>query len=138
MVHSSEGCSPPQRRPSLLPQDEHWQGPCLELKENLLINCGGTKVNVEIINHQKLDVVCPFKKTICKVFLVNSLSSQLENDGGKLLGMARGVEAPTFPQFIQVGNEKMPFLRNNTSTPIQGSLSNMILAALLEVTVNGC
>ena len=32
----------------------------------------------------------------------------------------------------------MPFLGNNTSMPIQGSLSNMILAALLEVTVNGC
>ena len=61
----------------------------------------------KLIFHQKLDVVCPFKKTICKAFLVNSLSSQLENDGGKLLGMARGVEAPTFPQFIQVGNEKM-------------------------------
>ena len=60
MVHSSEGCSPPQRRPSLLPQDEHWQGPCLELKENLLVNCGGTKVNVE--NNLLLDVVCPFKK----------------------------------------------------------------------------
>ena len=113
MVHSSEGCSPPQRRPSLLPQDEYWQGPCLELKENLLINFGGKKVNVE-----KLDVVCPFKKTICEVFLVNSLSPQLENDGGKLLGMARGVEAPTFPQFIQVGNEKMNFLGNNTSIPI--------------------
>ena len=27
---------------------------------------------------------------------------QLENDGGKLLGMTRGVEAPTFPQFVQV------------------------------------
>ena len=60
------------------------------------------------------------KKTICKVFLVSSLSSQLENDGGKLLGMARGVEAPTFPQFIQVGSEKMPFLRKNTSIPIRG------------------
>ena len=93
-------------------------------------------MNVE--NNLLLDVVCPFKKTICKVFLVNSLSSQLENDGGKLLGMARGVEAPTFPQFIQVGNEKMLFLRNNTSIPIQGSLLNMILTALLEVTVNGC
>ena len=88
-------------------------------------------MNVE--NNLLLDVVCPFKKKICKVFLENSLSSQLENDGGKLLGMARGVEAPTFPQFIQVGNEKMPFLGNNTSIPIQpiqGSLSNMILAAL--------
>ena len=93
-------------------------------------------MNVE--NNLLLDVVCPFKSKICKVFLENSLSSQLENDGGKLLGMARGVEAPTFPQFIQVGNEKMPFLGNNTSMPIQGSLSNMILAALLEVTVNGC
>ena len=30
---------------------------------------------------------------------------QLENDGGKLLGMARGVEAPTFPQFVQVGKK---------------------------------
>ena len=93
-------------------------------------------MNVE--NNLLLDVVCPFKKKICKVFLENSLSSQLENDGGKLLGMARGVEAPTFPQFIQVGNEKMPFLRNNTSIPIQGSVSNMILTTLLEVTVNGC
>ena len=27
---------------------------------------------------------------------------QLENEGGKLLGMTRGVEAPTFPQFVQV------------------------------------
>ena len=70
-----------------------------------MVNCGGTKVNVE--NNLLLDVVRPFKKKICKVFLENSLSSQLENDGGKLLGMARGVEAPTFPQFIQVGNEKM-------------------------------
>jgi len=26
---------------------------------------------------------------------------KLENDGGKLLGMTRGVEAPTFPQFVQ-------------------------------------
>ena len=50
--------------------------------------------------------------------------------------MARGVEAPTFPQFIQVGKEKMPFLGKNISTPIQGSLSIMILAALLEFTVS--
>ena len=62
MVHSSEGCSPPQRRPSLLPQDEHWQGPCLELKENLLINCGGTKVNVEIDFSPKVRCCMPFQK----------------------------------------------------------------------------
>ena len=40
--------------------------------------------------------------------------------------------------FCRRGLVKMPFLGNNTSMPIQGSLSNMILAALLEVTVNGC
>ena len=54
--------------------------------------------------------VCYLRMNIGKVLLFQRLLHfekkpicfQLENDGGKLLGMTRGVEAPTFPQFVQV------------------------------------